>query len=321
MTLKKKETDDADRVIEISRVLDHPRERVWKAWADPAQVVKWWGPRGFSTTSDARDFRAGGTWKHVMIGPDGRRYPNSAVFLEVVEPERIVYRNGGVAEGETQGVGFVSTVTFEDLGGKTRLTLRLVFDDAKMRDFAATRFGAVEGGKQTLARLDEHCSGEFVVSRLFDAARDRVWRAWTEPRELAAWFSPKGGTVVSAKMDLRVGGTYHYGLRLSDGLELWGKWTFREIAAPQRMVFVQQFSDAGGGLARHPLSPSWPLRTLSTFLFDDMGGKTLVTVKWVPLEATAEEKATFDGAHASMNAGWGGTLENCTAYLAAEGGR
>ena len=321
MTLKKTAADDADRVIEISRVLDHPRERVWKAWADPAQVVKWWGPRGFSTTTDKRDFRKGGTWKHVMIGPDGAKYPNSAVFLEIDEPERIVYRNGGVAEGETQGVGFVSTVTFEDLGGKTRLTLRLVFDTAQMRDFAATRFGAEEGGRQTLARLAEHCAGEFVVSRLLDAPRERVWRAWTEPERLAAWFGPKGMQVAGQTLDLRPGGTYHYGLRSPGGQEMWGKWEFREIAAPERLVFVQHFSDPKGGVTRHPMSATWPLRTLATLLFEDMGGKTLLTLKWAPLDATAEERATFDGAHEQMRGGWGGTLDQFAAYLAAEGGR
>lgn len=312
----KNEAATTEREIVVSRVIDAPRERVWKAWADPAQVVKWWGPRGFSTNTDARDFRPGGTWKHVMIGPDGAKYPNSAVFLEVVEPERIVYRNGGVAEGETQGVGFVSTVTFKDLGnGKTELTMRLVFDTQQMRDFAATRFGAVEGGNQTLSRLAEHCAGEFVVSRLLDAPRERVWRAWTEAERLSAWFGPKGAKVVASALDLRPGGTYHYGLRMADGKEMWGKWTFREVAALERLVFVQHFSDAQGGVTRHPLSGTWPLRTLSTLLFQEMGDKTLLTLKWVPLDATAEERATFDGAHAQMRGGWGGTLDQFADYL------
>src|SRR5262249_17774404 len=117
----------ADREIVISRVIDAPRERVWDAWADPKQVAVWWGPHGFKTTTDRREFKGGGVWKHTMIGPDGTEYPNLTRFEEVVRPERIVYTNGGGRQGGP-GVHFRSTVTFVEKDGKTELTLRMVFD-------------------------------------------------------------------------------------------------------------------------------------------------------------------------------------------------
>lgn len=307
-------TDAASREIVITRVFDAPRERVWRAWADPEQVVKWWGPRGFSTTSDRREFKAGGVWRHTMIGPDGVEYPNLARFEEIVEPERIVYTNGGGKKGAS-GVSMRTTVTFKDVGGKTELSIRHVFDTAAQRDVVVKEYGAIEGGKQTMARLAEHLDGEFVLTRLLDAPREFVFKAWTEPERLAQWFGPKGLKADVAKMDLKPGGVYHYGMSLPDGKKMWGKWIFREVVRPERLVFVQSFSDENQGVTRHPMSATWPLETLSTILFDDMGGKTLLTIKWAALNANEVERKTFLDGRAGMTQGWGGTLEQLVAYL------
>jgi uncharacterized protein YndB with AHSA1/START domain len=303
-----------DREIVITRVFDAPRERVWHAWADPQQVVKWWGPRGFSTTSDQREFKPGGSWRHTMIGPDGAKYPNVATFEEIVKPERIVFTNRGRGE-DGPGVAFRTTVTFKDLGGKTELTIRHVFSTPAARDLVVKEYRAVEGGKQTLARLSEHLAGEFVLTRLFDAPRELVYRAWTEPERMKQWFGPKGLKTVRSQMDLRPGGIYHYGMATPDGKEMWGKWIFREVVAPERLVFVQSFSDKDLGVTRHPMNAKWPLETLSRILFEDMGGKTLLTIKWAAINATQEERDVFDSSHDSMRGGWGGTLEQLVAYL------
>jgi uncharacterized protein YndB with AHSA1/START domain len=315
MTKKKTPGDAASREIRITRVIDAPRERVWEAFADPKQVAQWWGPSGFKTTTDQREFKVGGTWRHTMIGPDGAEYPNLAQFEEIVKPERVVFANGGGKDGG-RGVQFRSTWTFKDLGGKTEVSIHMVFTAASDRDFVVQEHGAIEGGKQTLSRLESLLKGEFVITRLFDAPRELVWKAWTEPSRMAAWFGPKGLKPVSATLDLRPGGVYHYGMSTPDGKEMWGKWTFREIAAPERLVFVNAFSDANQGITRHPMSPTWPLETLSTVLFDDMGGKTLLTLKWAPLHASDVERKTFDEGRESMNKGWGGTLERLTEHLA-----
>lgn len=143
----------SERDIVVSRFFDAPRERVWRAWTDPAQIVRWWGPRGFTTTTHEMDVREGGEWRHTMHGPDGVDYPNHTRFVEVDEPARIVYTiTGGPEGGETTSK--VGTWTFEEEDGGTRLTMRLRFDSAEDRDVAA-RLGALEGGKQTLERLAE----------------------------------------------------------------------------------------------------------------------------------------------------------------------
>ena len=157
---------------------------------------------------------------------------------------------------------------------------------------------------------------EFVISRVLDAPRDLVWKCFTEPERMRAWWGPKGFKVLAANMDFRPGGTYHYGMQAPDGSAMWGKFIYREIVPPERIVLVNSFSDEAGGITRHPMAPTWPLRMLSTFTFEELpGSKTRFTVRWLPYDANAEERKTFDAAHDSMRQGWGGTLDQLTAYL------
>jgi uncharacterized protein YndB with AHSA1/START domain len=145
-----------DREIFIARQFAAPRELVWEAMTNPKHVVNWWGPRGFSMTIEALDFRVGGEWKHVLRGPDGAIYPNHSVFKEIVKPERIIFSHGGKREGGPN-VSFVSTWSFEKLAAdKTRVSIRLVFPSVAERDFVVKEFGAIEGGQQTLERLEEY---------------------------------------------------------------------------------------------------------------------------------------------------------------------
>lgn len=157
----------------------------------------------------------------------------------------------------------------------------------------------------------------FVISRVFDAPRDRVWKAWTEAERLKKWWGPAGFKVHTCKVDLRPGGMFHYGMTAPDGSDMWGKMAYREIDAPKKLVFINSFSDPKGGVTRHPWHMSWPLELLSTITFEEQGaGKTKVTVHWVPGDASSElERKTFDEGRDSMKQGWGGTLGQLTGYL------
>ena len=159
-------------------------------------------------------------------------------------------------------------------------------------------------------------SSEFVITRVFEATRELVWQAFTEPERMQRWWGPKGFTVIAANMDLRPGGLYHYGMRAPDGSTMWGKFVYREIVRPERIVLVNSFSDEAGNITRHPMSPTWPLKMLSTFLFAAQDGRTILTITWSPLEADERERATFAGAHPSMQQGWTGTLDQLAEYLA-----
>jgi uncharacterized protein YndB with AHSA1/START domain len=152
----------ADREIVFTRVFDAPREMVWEAWTDPKQLVLCWGPKGFSTTVQEMDVRAGGVWKLVMHGPDGTDYPNKSVFTEVVPLERLRYKLSGGRRGGP-AAQFEMTATFEDDGDTTRITMRMVFASAAARDENVREYGSIEGGKQTLERLAEHLSARLAA--------------------------------------------------------------------------------------------------------------------------------------------------------------
>jgi uncharacterized protein YndB with AHSA1/START domain len=143
---------DARSIIGI-REFDAPRGLVFSAWTDARHLAQWWGPNGFTTTTHSFEFRAGGVWRFVMHGPDGRDYQNRITFEEIVPPERIVYRHGG--GDDVEPVQFRQTIVFEDLGGRTRITWRGDFPSAGERDRVIKDYGADKGLVQTLARLSE----------------------------------------------------------------------------------------------------------------------------------------------------------------------
>jgi uncharacterized protein YndB with AHSA1/START domain len=240
-----------------------------------------------------------------------------------VPPERIVYSHGGGREdGDIPGANFVATWTFEALDAeRTRVTGRMLFPSAAAREHVVREFGAVEGGRQTLERLGEQLAAmqcePFVIAREFDAPRDLVWRAWTEREHFSRWFGPKGFKTNLVKFDLRPGGMTHYSQTAPNGAELWGKAVYREIVPPEKLVWVNSFSDKDGGTTRHPFTKDpWPLQMLTVVTFAENAGKTTVTVNWLPLDATDDEIKTFDAGRGSMTQGWGGTFEQLTAHLA-----
>jgi uncharacterized protein YndB with AHSA1/START domain len=143
-----------DREIAITRVLDAPRELVWKVWTDPKHIAHWWGPKDFTNTIHEMDVRPGGVWTFVMHGPDGVDYKNKITFLEIVKPERIVYKHGG--DKDYEPVNFQVTVTFDEQGGKTRPSVRMVFPSAIARNHVVKTYGAVEGMNQTVDRLEDY---------------------------------------------------------------------------------------------------------------------------------------------------------------------
>ena len=161
---------------------------------------------------------------------------------------------------------------------------------------------------------------DFVITRMFDAPRTLVWKCFTEPERMKEWWGPKGSTIVASNMDLRVGGSYHGAMRDPQGNVMWAKFVYRETVPPELLVWEHSFSDEAGGLTRHPLSPTWPLKLLTRVTLEETtGGKTRLTLRWSPLDASEEEQATFAAAHPSMQGGWTGTFDQLDDYLARAG--
>ena len=163
-------------------------------------------------------------------------------------------------------------------------------------------------------------SKDFVITRTFDAPRALVWKCFTEPARMKEWWGPSGSTIVASNMDLRVGGSYHGAMRDPQGHVMWAKFVYREIVPPELLVWEHSFSDEAGGLTRHPLSPTWPLKLLTRVTLEETtGGKTRLTLRWSPLDASEEEQATFAAAHPGMQGGWTGTFDQLDDYLARAG--
>jgi uncharacterized protein YndB with AHSA1/START domain len=157
---------------------------------------------------------------------------------------------------------------------------------------------------------------EFSISRTFDAPRDLVFQAFTESGHLMRWWGPKGFTWVSAKLDLRPGGRFHYCMRSPDGHEMWGKFVYREIVPPERLVFINSFSDEHGNTIRAPFNPQWPLEILNRVTFEEHAGRTTLTLHGAPINATEDERKVYDASHQLMEQGFAGTLDQLSDYLA-----
>ena len=141
-----------DREIVTTRIIAAPRELVWEAFADPKALAQWYGPNGFTLTTKVFEFEEGGDWIFTMHSPDGRDYPNWVHFTEITRPSRIVHDHGA----DLGEVMFRAEITLDDLGDGTRVTLRSVFITKEALEVVVKDHGAVEGSKQTLARLENY---------------------------------------------------------------------------------------------------------------------------------------------------------------------
>lgn len=150
------ETGAAREIVQM-REYDAPRDLVWEAWTKPEHVDQWWGPNGFVTRTESMEVRPDGLWRFTMTAPDGTVFPNHQLYMDVAAPERLIYAHG--AGDETAPPHFYVTVIFEALAPKrTRVTMTSRFPSKVARDFVVERVGAIEGGRQTMARLADYLS-------------------------------------------------------------------------------------------------------------------------------------------------------------------
>lgn len=326
LDLKHRPLTPADgKEIVVSRLLSAPRSLVYAVFTDPAHVDSWWGPNGFSTTTEHMDIRVGGTRKSMMVAPDGTRFPNFALYLEVVPNERLVYAHGSVEDEAADVKRFHVVTTFTEEGGKTRVTMRSRFSTTEqVREVKS--FRAEELGQQTLqklesavlSRLPDSAAEEaaLTLTRTFAAPREVVFRCWTDLSHFAKWWGPKGFEFLVGKGSIRAGETFIYGMRTPDGKEMWGRFVFGDITPTTRLEFTNAFSDKDGNVVPHPMAPSWPAEVRNTLEFSEEGGRTTLKMRGVPYRASAAEIATFKAAHGGLQGGFAGTFAQLDAHLA-----
>jgi uncharacterized protein YndB with AHSA1/START domain len=307
-------SDTTDRELIFTRVFDAPRELVFKAWTDPRHLVQWWGPNGFTTSVYEMDVRPGGVWRLTMRGPDGIEYKNRLVFLEVVKPERLVYKHE--PETGSEPVSYETTVTFAEEGAKTRVAMRMLFPSAAARKHVVTKYNAIEGGKQTLGKLADYVEKmaagadtqipELVITRVFDAPRALVFKAWTEPERLKRWWGPNGFTNAVCELDPRPGGTVRIHMRAPDGTVYPNEGSLQEFIPPERLALAMGVKDEKGNII---------LEGVTTVTFTEQAGKTTLVLRVHITRATIEVAAM----HLSgMENGWNQTLDHLAVELATE---
>jgi uncharacterized protein YndB with AHSA1/START domain len=257
--------------FEISRVIDAPREFVFNAWTE--------------------------------------RHPDKGAYRELVRPERLVMtidcseypaewharlnkqlgrKTGGKPIGQA-----VMAASFDDLNGKTKLTIRTSFDSAAIRD-ALLSLGMREGWARTLERMAEvlaksAAEREIVATRVFDAPRELVFEAWTDRRSVARWWGPAGFANTIQEMDVRAGGVWRFVLRGPDGADQRNKNVFVEVVKPERLVFD------------HVTAP----RFRAAAAFEEQGRRTKVTLRMIfatgeELAAAVEEFGAVEGARQTL---------------------
>jgi uncharacterized protein YndB with AHSA1/START domain len=145
---------------------------------------------------------------------------------------------------------------------------------------------------------------DLVITRTFDAPRDLVWKAWSEPERMMRWWGPKEFTAPICKIDFRVGGVYHYCMRSPEGQDFWGTGVYKEITPKERIVCTDSFADEKGNVvpaSYYNMPGEWPTELLVTVTFEDLGGKTKMTLRHVGLPAGEMSEQTGAGWNQSFD--------------------
>jgi uncharacterized protein YndB with AHSA1/START domain len=165
--------------------------------------------------------------------------------------------------------------------------------------------------------VENHDYG-LVLTRVFDAPRELVFKVWTDPEHFGNWWGPKGFSLNITKMDVRPGGMFFGSQKSPEGHVMWGKFVYQEVTPVDKLVYIQSFSDEDGNTVRAPFNPNWPLEIINILTLTEADGKTVLTLQGGPFNATEEERATFEGMRPMIQQGFGGTFDQLEDYLASQ---
>jgi uncharacterized protein YndB with AHSA1/START domain len=283
--------------VVVTRIINAPREVVFKTVTDPLLIPKWWGPRRLDTKVINMLVMPGGRWRFLQRDNEGKQYGFHGVYHEVLIPERLVYTSE--FEGKP-GHATLITDKFNERDGKTIITSTTIFQSVEDRD-QMLQWGMEEGTIEMTDRLNElivmremkgrkepllaqkdENTGCITITRVFDAPRERVWERWTEPNQYMCWWGPKDFTSPYAKFDLRLGGKFLSCMRGPDGKDYWDTGTFVEISEPSHIVYTDSFADELGNVvpaSYYGMGSDLPMEMAVEVKFEDIGGKTRLTLE------------------------------------------
>jgi uncharacterized protein YndB with AHSA1/START domain len=291
-TMVKAQQNKKGMELVITRIFDAPREFVWKVWTEPKYVMRWWGPMGYTCPVAKIDLRVGGKYLSAMRSPDGKDFWSTGVYHEIVPRERIVATDnfadekGNIVPASFYGMTgdwpkeLLVTVTFEDQKGKTKFTLKheglppgMMIDMTRAGwsgsfDKLAEVLEEEKPGAPKTRLIAEPGKQEAAIIRIFDAPRERLFKAYTDPKLITQWWSPKRFTIIVDKMDVKPGGVWRILNRDTEGKEYGFHGVYHEVS-PSRLVYTFEFE----GMPGHVL--------LGIVTFEDRDGRTKVTEKSV----------------------------------------
>src|SRR4030095_523220 len=290
----------SDRELVISRVFNAPRELVWEVWTNPEHIKHWWGPNGFTNTIFQMDVKPGGVWDLIMHAPDGTDFKNKSIYKEVVKPDRLVYDH-------VSGPKFRSTVTFTEQGQKTLVSIQMLFDTPEERDNTVRTFKADVGLRQNIYKLEAYLKKlspekEITITRIINAPREMVFKAWTDPDHLRAWWGPNGFTNPVCRIDPVPGGAIYIDMRGPDGTVYPMDGEFHEIVEPERIVFTSAALDENANRV---------LEVINTVTFTEESGKTKLTLHAAVYKVTDQGLSYADG----MSEGWNQSFDRLDEYV------
>lgn len=197
MSNQKESGNNSGREMGISRLVNAPRELVWEVWTSPEHIKNWWGPSGFKNTIFKMEVKPGGEWEFIMHGPDGTDYKNKHIYKEVVKPSKLVLQH-------VTHPNFEMTVTFEEQGDKTLVTMHSMFESEEQLKEVIKVFKADVGMKQNIERmanyLEQHsqlqsktmhssvAATPLIIERTLNAPVEKVWHALTNSEAMKQWY-------------------------------------------------------------------------------------------------------------------------------------
>jgi uncharacterized protein YndB with AHSA1/START domain len=154
-------------------------------------------------------------------------------------------------------------------------------------------------------------NNELEITRIFDASREIVWKYWTDPGYFKKWWGPRDFTCPVSKIDFRAGGKYLHAMRSKDGQEFWSTGTYKEIIPIEKIVATDSFADSDGNVvpSTHYGMEGFPLELEVILTFEDLGGRTKMTLRHVGIENIGEKMWE------EMEKGWNQSLDKITQNL------
>ncbi len=304
--------------IELIRTYDAPVKIVWDAWTDVKQLEHWWGPRGFTITSQSKNLHPGGQWIYTMHGPDGTGYPNITTYHVVLKYEKLVYDHGGNDEREKL---FSVSATFKEDKGKT--TVRMVFTFSSAQEAKTMKQYIKEAnGNSTWDRLGEFLENKtrnkdvFFINRSFETDIKSLYELWINPDHFCRWLGPANSSMTFLSKDIRDGGSSLWSMT-TDGQTKHGQLNYVKLAGPNTLIYKQNFCDNNGKLCKPDFAPNYPDAILTTVqLTEEYPTQSRVTVKWeIDGPASDIERKTFHDMKTLMTGGWNSSFDKIDQLL------